>query len=102
MESPSPRDRSAFERPFVIHCVDSYTYVGLSGPADYLGMKPDVVGNIIREAHRHVVALLRDAGIDYAQLNSALVPKSGRHEVAFVFDSTQAEDKFRYGHSYAN
>lgn len=102
MNSPSPRDRSAFEWPFDIHCVDSYTYMGLSGPADYLGLKPEVVGSIIHEAHRHVVAVLRDAGIDYAQLNSALVPKPGRHEVAFVFDSTQAEDESRYGYSYAD
>ncbi|WIG19296.1 hypothetical protein [Kocuria rosea] len=82
--------------------MDSYTYMGLSGPADYLGLKPEVVGSIIHEAHHHVVAVLRDAGIDYAQLNSALVPKPGRHEVAFVFDSTQAEDEFRYGYSYAD
>ncbi|WP_313817847.1 hypothetical protein [Citricoccus sp.] len=97
----SPIDSSVFARPFAIHCVDSYTYMGLSGPADYLGLKPEVVGYIVHQAHSQVVAELQDAGIDYDKLNSALVPKSGRHEVAFIFDSTQAEDEFRYGYSHA-
>lgn len=101
MESPSLRDRPASEQPFAIHCVDSYTYMGLSGPADYLGLKSEVVGSIIREAHHHVVTVLRDAGIDYAQLKNALVPKSERHEVAFIFDSTRAENEFWYGYSFA-
>lgn len=87
--------------PFVIHCVNSYTYVGLSAPADYFELRPEIIGNIIHGTCRQLVASLKDAGIDYAQLGNALVPKPGRLKAAFIFDSTQAENEYAYGSSYA-
>ena len=98
---PSPAGVS-FQESFTIHCANNYTYVGLTGIADHLGLSSDVIGSVIREAHRHVVDELRAAGVEYAELGAALVPKAGRYEVAYLFDSTQAEDQYRYGYSYAD
>jgi hypothetical protein len=89
------------EEPFTIHCVNNYTNFGLTGIADHLGLSSEVIGSVIRGAHRCVVDELRAAGVKYADLGPALVPKAGRYEVAYLFDSTQAEGQC-YGYSYAD
>lgn len=99
MESSVP---APFERPFTIHHVNNYTYMGLTGMVDYFTMAPKVVGNVIREAYREVTAELNTAGVEYSQLGSALTPRRDRYEVAYIFDSTQAENQWLYGYSYAD
>lgn len=100
MKSAYQSIASTFE-PFLINCVNNYTYVGLSATAEYFDLKPEAIGNIIHGSYRQLVANLRDSNIDYGQLGNALVPNSQRHEAAFIFDSTQAASRNLYGYSYA-
>lgn len=86
--------------PFTIHSLNSYNYLGLTTLAEHLNLDPDEVRDIVRESHDVLVATLKTAGIAYADLGSALVPRRGRHEAAFIFDSTRA-DNGMYGYSFA-
>lgn len=87
--------------PFSIHCVDTTSYTLLGSLEELLDLQPWSLGGLIRDAHREVVEDLRSEGVDYAQLNAALVPKPDRLEVAFVFDSTKAAEPNLYGYSFA-
>lgn len=87
--------------PFSIHCVDTTSYSLLGGLEKLLSLQPSSLGGLIRDAHREVVEDLQGQGLNYAQLNAALVPKPDRLEVAFVFDSTKAAEPGLYGHSFA-
>lgn len=87
--------------PFSIHCVDTTSYTLLVSLEELLDLQPRSLGGLIRDAHREVVEDLRSGGVDYAQLNAALVPKPDRLEVAFVFDSTRAAEPNLYGYSFA-
>lgn len=87
--------------PFSIHCVDTTSYTLLGSLEELLDLQPWSLGGLIRDAHREVVEDLRSEGVDYEQLNAALVPKPDRLEVAFVFDSTKATEPNLYGYSFA-
>ncbi|WP_017518790.1 hypothetical protein ACQCLI_09370 [Pseudomonas nitroreducens] len=44
--------------------------------------------------HRDLLDVLRDKGIDYASLRSALTPQSTKHEAAFLFDEQRCSNTF--------
>lgn len=50
----------------------------------------------IQAMHKEVIRILGEKGIDYASLRSGLVPNSGKHEAAFIFDSEAIESSI-YG-----
>ncbi|MEX5265894.1 hypothetical protein RF640_17905 [Kocuria sp. CPCC 205231] len=76
-------------QPFTIHSINAYTHTGLSSLADHLELRPEHLQKMIRVMHHQVVTRLEAGGIDYAELQNALVPQRSRHEVAFMFDSTR-------------
>lgn len=76
--------------PFTIHSINAYTHSGLASLADHLNLEAVHLRKIIRAMHHQLVSRLRSSGIDYAELQNALVPQRSRLEVVFVFDSTQA------------
>lgn len=84
-----------------IHCVDTTSYVLLHALEELFDLQPSSLGSFIWDAHREVVQNLRLEGVDYRQLNAALVPKPDRLEVAFLFDSTRAPESSLYGYSFA-
>ena len=86
--------------PFTIHALNNYTHMGLSNLAEYFELQPDQLQAVIRGAHHDLVLKLNASGIEYRELANALVPRPGRHEVAFIFDSTRAENGM-YGYSLA-
>ncbi|MGC5585949.1 hypothetical protein [Ornithinimicrobium sp. W1665] len=88
------------ERPFTIHSLNNYTHVGLTSLIDHLDLKPEQVQKIIRVGHYDLVEKFKAAGVDYSELRNALVPQPGRHEAAFIFDSTRSE-KDMYGYFFA-
>lgn len=88
------------EQPFTIHCLNNYAHMGLTSLVDHLNLSPEDVRTIIRAEHHILVTKLEAAGVDYSELGNALVPKPGRHEVAFIFDSTRAASGM-YGYSFA-
>ncbi|MGK2876783.1 MAG: hypothetical protein ACSLEW_14300 [Nocardioides sp.] len=85
---------------FTIHSLNNYTHMGLSNLLSLFDLNSTQLQAIIRAEHGNVVKILADAGVDYAELSNALVPKPGRHEAAFIFDSTRAENG-SYGYSFA-
>ncbi len=88
------------EQPFAIHCLNNYAHMGLTNLVDHLNLSPDEVRQIIRTEHHILVTKLDAAGVDYSELGNALVPKRGRHEVAFIFDSTRVSSGM-YGYFFA-
>jgi len=88
------------DESFVIHSINSYTHIALSDLADHFKLGPGELDRVIRDAHDELTARLQAQGVDYADLKQALVPQPGRHEVAFVFDSTRTGSN-SYGHTIA-
>lgn len=100
MNSGKVRESEPSGDEFTIHVLNNYTDSGLSVLVDHLNLDAGQLGAVIHAEHRNVVAQLSALGIKYAQLGNALVPKAGRYEVAFIFDSTQAKHGL-YGYSLA-
>lgn len=94
-EAPVVDDES-----FVIHSINSYTHIALSDLAEHFKLGPDELDRVIRDAHDELTTRLRAQGVEYAELKQALVPQPGRHEVAFVFDSTRTGSN-SYGYAIA-
>ena len=88
------------EQPFTIHSLNNYAHMGLTNLVDHLELSPVHLQRIIRAAHFNLVTELEREGIHYSELGNALVPRSGRHEAAFIFDSTRAANGL-YGYSFA-
>lgn len=86
---------------FTIHVLNNYTDLSLWSISRYFNLTGSQVGALIRSAHRDIVGELDAVGVEYAALKNALVPKSGRHEVAFIIDSVRAETG-PYGYSMAD
>lgn len=61
-----------------------------------LNLKYPQMGREIRAAHTATVNILADKGVDYSRLRGALTPRRDRHEIAFVFDSSES-DGYDYG-----
>lgn len=88
------------EQPFTIHSLNNYAHTGLTNLIDTLNLQPEDARRIIRADHHTLMAQLKVAGVEYTELGSALVPKRGRHEVAFIFDSTRVKSGM-YGYALA-
>lgn len=78
------------EQPFTIHSVNAYAHTGLANFASYFGLKSRHLQIMIRSMHHQLVTVLASNGINYTDLQNALVPRRGRQEVAYVFDSSRA------------
>lgn len=48
----------------------------------------------IQRFHSDLLDILREKGIDYTSLRSALTPQSTKHEAAFLFDEHRCDNKF--------
>jgi hypothetical protein len=88
------------EQPFTIHSLNNYAHMGLTNLVDHLNLQPEDVRKIVRAEHHNLVTQLKAKDVEYSELSSALVPKTRRHEAAFIFDSTRAENGM-YGYSFA-
>lgn len=86
---------------FTIHVLNNYTDMSFGVLAEHLNLTSTQVGAVIRAEHRRVVEQLTAVGVEYLALRNALVPQPGRHEVAFIIDSTQARNGL-YGYSMAD
>lgn len=100
MDSPQLTVKELLDRPFTIHALNNYTNLGLTNFVDELGLAPEHVRTLLRVQHHRLMNDLHSAGIAYSELGPALVPKPGRSEAAFVFDSTQVTNGM-YGYSFA-
>lgn len=87
--------------PFTIHSFNNYTNVGLTSVVEALELGPRAVRALILGGYLSVESQLSAAGIKYASLNGALVPKNRRYEVAYIFDSTRIDSDL-YGLEIAN
>ena len=88
------------EQPFTIHSLNNYAHMGLTNLVEHLNLQPEDVRKIIRAEHHNLVTQLKVAGVEYSELGNALVPRRGRHEAAFIFDSTRAGNGM-YGYTFA-
>ncbi|MEP9391914.1 hypothetical protein ABLE94_06575 [Gordonia sp. VNK1] len=86
---------------FFIHCLNNYSNIAISVIISDLGLQSDQVRKMIRQHHDLVVRQLEASSIDYKELGNALVPKPGRHEVAFIFNSRRHE-RVAYGYEIAD
>jgi hypothetical protein len=88
------------KRPFAIHSINTYTSVLIESMADFLKLDDGQVQLLLRAMHRQVTDTLKSKGVEYSDLKPALTPRSDRHEVAFVFDSSKATS-WSYGSEFA-
>lgn len=75
---------------FTIHVLNNYTDTSFWTLAEHFKLTSTQVGAAIRAEHRRAVEQLDAVGVEYPALRNALVPQPGRHEVAFIIDSTRA------------
>ncbi|GAA3920748.1 hypothetical protein [Microbacterium invictum] len=87
-------------QPFTIHSINGYTNVFIDVMAETLGLGDSGVQTLLRTMHSQVSSILKDKGVSYADLKSALTPQSGKHEIAFIFDSSQATS-WQYGEEFS-
>ncbi|GMM97581.1 hypothetical protein MTsN4n12_29930 [Microbacterium sp. MTN4-12] len=85
---------------FVIHSINGYTNVFVEVMAETLGLDEGGVQTLLRSMHAEVSASLKNKGVNYADLKSALTPQSDKHEIAFIFDSSRATS-WMYGEEFS-
>lgn len=88
------------KQPFVIHSINTYTSILIESIADFLKLDDGQVQLLLRAMHRQVAETLERSGIKYSDLKPALTPRSDRHEVAFIFDSSKAKSS-NYGGEFS-
>ena len=90
----------ALQKPFVIHSINGYTNVLIEVMAETLNLGDNEVQALLRGMHLQVSDLLASKGVKYSDLKAALTPQSDKHEIAFVFDSSQATS-WHYGAEFS-
>ncbi|MGX7697706.1 hypothetical protein ACWPN4_22745 [Gordonia polyisoprenivorans] len=100
MASTRGSDDAPGLQEFTIHSLNNYSNIAFTSLIDRFDLQCDQVQTMLRHDHKLLVAQLKAKSIDYGQLSNALVPKAGRHEVAFVFDSMRSE-RASYGYDFA-
>lgn len=100
MNTTSASTDALLRQPFVIHSINGYTNVFIEVMAETLGLGDSGVQTLLRTMHSQVSGILKDKGVNYADLKSALTPQSDKHEIAFVFDSSQATS-WSYGEEFS-
>lgn len=100
MASTPGSDDAPGLQEFTIHSLNNYSNIAFTSLISRYDLQPDQVQAMLRHDHRLLKAQLKAASIDYGRLSNALVPRAGRHEVAFVFDSTRSE-RASYGYDFA-
>lgn len=86
--------------PFIIHSINSYTNVLIEVIAKSQDLSDHEVHKLLRAMHQQVVSTLLAKGINYNDLSTALTPRSNKHEIAFVFDSSRATSSY-YGGEFS-
>lgn len=94
--APTPSD----DEPFTIHSINSYTNVLIEVIAESQELSDHEIHKLLRTMHRQVVSTLLAKGINYNDLSTALTPRSDKHEIAFVFDSSQSASSY-YGGEFS-
>ena len=89
MEAPAPVGK--------IWTVNARESLMLEGVKDYFGLTDRQVHLELTALHADTVKILRDKGIAYSELRTALTPSRDRHEAAFLFDSSSPELEAGYG-----
>lgn len=79
-----------------IHTVDARGHIMLETMRDYFGATPKIMLREIQGMVSTTIEVLKDKGIKYQGLRTALVPRTDRLEAGFIFD-TQAIDSCGYG-----
>jgi hypothetical protein len=79
-----------------IHTLDARDNVMLEVMRDYFNLDPRRMYYEIQGMREMVEGTLRQKGVNYDELRSALVPSQDRREIALVFDSTAVESHW-YG-----
>lgn len=85
---------------FVIHSINGYTNVFVEVMAETLGLDEGGIQTLLRSMHAEVSASLKNKGVNYTDLKSALTPQSDKHEIAFIFDSSRATS-WMYGEEFS-
>lgn len=86
--------------PFIIHSINGYTNVLIEVIAKTQDLSDHEIHKLLRTMHRQVVSTLVAKGVDYNDLSTALTPRSNKHEIAFVFDSSQSTSS-HYGGEFS-
>jgi hypothetical protein len=79
-----------------IYTLDARDNIFLSVMRDHLGLNEKEMRTNIIGAHREVVNILRNKHVEYEEIKSALIPRTDRMEIAFLFDSGSIENAW-YG-----
>lgn len=79
-----------------IHTLNLRDHIMLPLVRDQFELSPKALHAGIKELHLQTVEALRQKGMDYAKLRTALTPSSDKHEAGFLFDSAAAAS-FSYG-----
>ncbi len=74
-----------------IHTIDSRDNVMLEVVRDYFKMTPDAMFREIQNMASTTISILKDKGIKYQSLRSALVPSVDKLDVGFIFDTQDIE-----------
>ncbi|OIJ42274.1 hypothetical protein [Massilia timonae] len=74
-----------------IHTLNARGHLMLGTIRDFFKIGASAMRNEILRMHEDTIRILASKKIDYDSLRSALVPKTDKHEAAFVFDSTEIE-----------
>ncbi|XPF96318.1 hypothetical protein ACM9HF_10010 [Colwellia sp. RE-S-Sl-9] len=78
-----------------IHTVDARGHIILETMRDYFGATPDVMLREIQNMVATTIDVLKDKGIKYQELRTALVPRTDRIEAGFIFNT---QDIVSYGY----
>lgn len=97
--NPATTD-ALLQQPFAIHSINGYANVFIEATAETLGLGDSGVQTLLRTMHSQVSNILKDKGVSYAELKSALTPQSDKYEIAFIFDSSQAAS-WLYGEEFS-
>lgn len=89
--------------PFRIHAVTAANSSILRDGSSLYGVRSEEFHHWIRSMHSHLVAELGEVGVNYDEIARALVPHSGRREIALFFDWDVASSSSggHYGHHLA-
>ena len=79
-----------------IHTVDARGHIMLETMRDYFGATPKVMFREIQSMVNTTVDVLKDKGLKFQELRTALVPRTDRFESGFIFDTQDIESSW-YG-----
>ncbi len=84
-------------QPRTIFTLDAREHVFLDVLKSHYNLTSSDINREINELFSHMLSILSAKTIDYQDLKNALIPRSDRKEIAFVFDTKMLESS-AYGH----